>query len=262
VAGFLHHYLAAVQMHTRMPIQGSWALPEGQPLPPFSVTAAHFPGVGWLTGFVACAVFTILSLLLPDKGFSALAAAIGCIGISALMTGGAHEAALADLADLVQEIGARLEPGRIPPIRGEPRVGAAGVVTLVLVLAFKMALLTVLASHSPGAVIAALLAAHVVSRFWPVVLLLRHPEGAALRPGPRAVLVAFAWCVPPLLAVFVAQGAPFVLCAVLVSALPMLGLHWALARRLRSFAVDASGSAQQLCELGFYLGAAIALGLR
>ncbi len=262
MAGFLHHYMAAVQMHTRMPVEGTWALPAGQPLPPFSVTAAHFPGVGWLTGFVACGVFTILSLLLPDKGFSALAAAIGCLGVTALMTGGAHEAALADLADLAQEIGARLDPGRIPPISGEQRVGAAGVVTLVMVMTFKMALLAVLASHSPGAVIAALLTAHVVSRFWPVVLLLRHPEGAALRPGPRALLVACAWCLPPLVAAFLWQGGAFVLCAVLVSALPLLGLHWALARRLRSFAIDASGSAQQLCELGFYLGAAIALGLR
>lgn len=262
-SGFLQRYLAAVQMHTRVPINGAWALPAGQPLPNFGTTAAHFPGVGWITGIVACAVFAGLSLLLPNTGFSALAAAVGCIVATVLLTGGAHESALAELADLGEEMGARLDPGHIPPIVRHKPIGAAGVIAIVLAVALKLALLAVLASHSPGAVLTALVVAQVVSRGWPVLLLGGLvTEGRDRRLDRWSLAVAFGWCVPPVAAAVLAQGANFTLAAVLLSGMPLLGLRWVMARRLRGFAIDRLGAAQQLCELGFYLGAAIALGLR
>lgn len=260
--GFLRNYLTAVQMHTRTPITGEWALPPGQPLPDFTSTAAHFPGVGWLTGIVACAVFAGVSLLLPDTGFSALAAAVACTAATVLLTGSAHEAALAEFADLAQEMGARLAPGRIPEIDGEQRLGHAGVIALVLVLAFKLALLSVLASHSPGTVLVALLGAQVMSRFWPLLFLPGSGFAGTQVPfDARSLLTAFNWCLPVLGVVLLAQGLEFLLAALIVGGLPLLGLRWVMARRLRAFAVDSLGTAQQLCELGFYLGAGIALGM-
>jgi adenosylcobinamide-GDP ribazoletransferase len=268
-ADFLRHYLVAVQFFTRLPVTGALAQWVGFSPAMLRASAAHFPGVGWLVGLAACAVFASLSLALPGTAFTPLVAAMGCTIATVLLTGAFHEDGLADLAD---GLGGSADRQRALEIMKDSRLGSYGVLALVLGLGAKAALLALLAAASPTAVLAALLAAHVVSRFWPLLLIRSLPyvgdeAGSKSKPladriEPGALTIAAAWCSVPLALAFFVQDARFVLAGLAASALAALWMYRLLARRLQGFTGDALGAAQQLCEIGFYLGAALALGHR
>ncbi len=259
------HYLLAVQFFTRIPVTGALAQWVGYSPALLRASAAHFPGVGWLVGLAACVAFAVLSLALPGTALTPLAAAVGCTIATVLLTGGFHEDGLADLAD---GLGGSSEPARSLEIMKDSRIGAFGAMALVLALAVKVSLLAVLALHSPVAVLAALLGGHVLSRFLPLILVrtLAHVGDTASskskpladRMEPAALGVAAAWCVVPLALAGFAQGLLFMLCAVAASALALLWMRRLLVRRLHGFTGDALGATQQVCEIAFYLGAAVA----
>ncbi len=96
---FLRQYLFAIQSFTRVPVTGTLADWVGSSPDMLRASAAHFPGVGWLVGIVACAAFALLGLALPDTPLTPLAAAVGCTVATAWMTGAVHEIGLARTAD-------------------------------------------------------------------------------------------------------------------------------------------------------------------
>lgn len=263
--GFLRHYLLAVQYFTRVPVTGTLAAWVGFTPDMLRASAPHFPGVGWLVGMAAAVTFAVLSLLLPDTTMTPLAAAVGCTVATVLLTGAFHEGGLAALADGLAG-GAERERA-LAPVK-DSRLGVDGALALLLALAAKITLLGVLAARSPGAVLTVLLAAHTVSRFWPLVLVHTLPHigdaGASSRPladhiERRALAVAAAWCIVPLALMALTHGAGFMLAALAASGLALWGIRRLLARRLQGFTADGLGAAQQVCELAFYLGAAVAI---
>ena len=249
-----------------MPVTGALAQWAGFSPDLLRASAAHFPGVGWLAGLLACTAFALLGLALPDGPYAPLVAAVGCMAATAWLTGGSHEDSLAAVADGLGGSATRLEA---LDIMKDPRLGSRGALALGLALIAKVSLLAVLAAHSPAAVLAALLAAHVLSRFWPLVLIRTMPYiGDATAGKPladridlRALGIAAAWCVLPLAVAVLAQGAAFALIAVIFSGLALLWMQRWFMRRLEGFTSDCMGAAQQVCEIAFYLGAAIALGV-
>jgi adenosylcobinamide-GDP ribazoletransferase len=264
---FARHYLVAVQFFTRLPVTGtlaSWI--DFQPAM-LRASAAHFPGVGWLVGILACVAWGSTFWMLPATPSTAFAAAVACCACTAWTTGAFHEDGLADLAD---GLGGSHERGRALEIMKDSRIGSFGAVALVLMLLSKVGLLAVLANVSPAAALAALLAGHVVSRFWPLLLIHRLPhvgdaehsksKPLADRISPRALATGLAWCAVPCAIVALAQGAAFLLAALAASGAALWWMHRLLARRLQGFTGDGLGATQQLCEVAFYLGAAIALG--
>jgi adenosylcobinamide-GDP ribazoletransferase len=58
---------------------------------------------------------------------------------------------------------------------------------------------------------------------------------------------------------FIANGLCVLAFAVLVSAMAAALMAWRLQRRLQGFTGDGLGATQQLGEIGFYLGLALAL---
>jgi adenosylcobinamide-GDP ribazoletransferase len=125
------------------------------------------------------------------------------------------------------------------------------VVTLVLVLAGKLALLAAIASVSEAGIMAALLAGHVVSRVAPLAL----ARGLGGRADPGALSVAALWCAIPLALMLLADGVAFTLLPVLLAGLACYGmLLWC---RRRAHDAGDLAAVQQVCELAFYLGAAI-----
>jgi adenosylcobinamide-GDP ribazoletransferase len=74
-----------------------------------------------------------------------------------------------------------------------------------------------------------------------------------------ALTIAGLWCVAPLALVAALQGVPFLVAAVAASGLALLWMRGLLARRLQGFTGDGLGATQQLCEVAFYLGAALTL---
>jgi adenosylcobinamide-GDP ribazoletransferase len=264
---FLRQYLFAVQSFTRLPVTGPLAQWMGAEPETTRASAAHFPGVGWLVGIVACAAFALLGLALGDNPFAPMAAAVGCIAATLVLTGGAHEHELARTAD------ALAGPAGTPaaPTMGDPRIGSHGVLALAVALLAKVSLLGVLAAASPTAVLAALLAAHVLSRFWPLLLARSLPwlgDAAAGAGGPladrlksRGLGVAAAWCPVALAIAWLAGGAAFAILALAGGGLALLGMRGLFARRWRGFNAAGLGAAQQACEAATYLGAAIGLGV-
>lgn len=265
---FLRQYLIAVQFFTRMPVTGALAQWAGFSPAMLRASAAHFPGVGWLVGLLACTVFALLGLALPDSPFAPLVAAVGCTVATVWLTGGSHEDGLVAVADGLGGSAGRLQALEIMK---DSHLGTYGGLALALALMAKVTLLAVLAAHSPIAVLAALLGAHVLSRFWPLVLMrtmpyigdatAAHGKPLADRIDSRALAIGAAWCVLPLAVALLAQGAAFAIIAIVLSGLALLGMRRLFARRLEGFTGDCLGAAQQVCELAFYLGAAVALGV-
>ncbi len=266
-AAFLRHYLLAVQFFTRLPVTGALAQWVGFSPAMLRASAAHFPGVGWLVGMAACATFAALALGLPSTPLAVLAAAAGSTLCTVLLTGAFHEDGLADAAD---GLGGSADREQALAIMKDSRIGSYGAVALVLVLLCKVALLAVLGSVSLPTALAALLAAHVVSRFWPLVLIatLQHvgdspsskskPLADRLERG--ALAAGAAWCVVPCAIAALVQDLAFLAGGLLAGGLVLAWLRSVLARRLGGFTGDTLGAAQQASELAFYLGAALALG--
>ena len=71
---------------------------------------------------------------------------------------------------------------------------------------------------------------------------------------------AAAWCFFPLAIIALGEGLGFVLLGVLFSAVAAALLARWFWQRLQGFTGDCLGAVQQLSEIGFYLGAALALG--
>jgi adenosylcobinamide-GDP ribazoletransferase len=267
---FMRHYIAAVHSFTRVPVTGALAQWIGASGPEdVRASAAHFPGVGWLVGIVACAAFALVGLLLPGSPFAPLAAAVGCTVATLILTGGAHEIGLARVADA---LGGPSKAARALEIMADSRIGAFGVLALVLALLAKVSLLAVLAAQSPVAVLVALLAGHVVSRFWPLLL----GRGLPGMPGltylgdvvptgkplaepitSQALGIAGAWSAVALALAWAAQGAGFAILPVIAGGLALLWMQRMLARRLQGFTHESLGATQQLGEIAFYFGAAI-----
>ena len=203
---------------------------------------AHLPGAGWVVGIVACLAFALPGLALRGSPAGAAVAAVVATIAMVLLTRGRGETALFRTAE-------RLQPGT------EPGPSGAGTLALVLLVAARLALLTVLATLSETAVIASLFAAQVVSRLAPL-LLARSLQGEV---RPRAVQVGAAWCLLPLLLLLAADGPVALVLAVLAATLACYGL-WRLARGQPQPADrDWPASAQPVCEVAFYLGAALGL---
>lgn len=263
---FIRHTLLALQFFTRIPVTGRLAAWVGYSPDLMRASTAHFPGVGWLVGGLAAVSFAGLRVLLPDVVGAALVAAVVSTGLTVFLTGALHEDGLADVAD---GLGGTHDRVRALEIMKDSRVGAFGVLALVLALLMKVALLSLLDSLDIGLVCAALLAAHVSSRAWPLLLIRLLPyvgDAANSKSKPLAeqistpsLIVAGVWLLGALALVQWVFDDVLWLWPLLASGLAFLCMWRLFARRLQGFTGDCLGATQQVCELAFYLGLALSL---
>ncbi|MDD2927216.1 adenosylcobinamide-GDP ribazoletransferase [Rhodoferax sp.] len=277
---FFRHYLLSLQFFTRIPVTGRVADWVGFSPAMLRASAGHFPGVGVLVGGLVAGFSAVLSMTLPPTGSAPLVvAALGTV-LGVLLTGAFHEDGLADVAD---GLGGSAERDRALAIMKDSRVGAFGAIAVVLVLLSKVALLTLLGDVSMPLMVAALFAAHVVSRTWPLLTIRLLPHvgdaaGSKSKPladqiSGAALVTGFTWCFCALALVIYAQsatdfiafdGAAESLLLVLLNAVVLSAVAWALMtrwfwRRLGGFTGDCLGAIQQVCELAFYLGLGLSL---
>ncbi len=278
---FLRHYLLSLQFFTRVPVTGRVADWVGFSPAMLRASAAHLPGVGVLVGGVVALGTWLLLALLPASPFAPLVAAVLGTVLSVLMTGAFHEDGLADVAD---GLGGTLSRERALEIMKDSRVGAFGAIAVVLALLAKVSLLALLGSLHGAVLCVALFTGHVVSRFWPLltIRLLPHVgDVAGSKSKPLAdqisigsLWVASLWSLGALALMVIAQAAMVLIvpllavpalalwlaAGVLGSGLAWLGMLRWFARRLQGFTGDCLGATQQVCELAFYLGLALAWG--
>ncbi|WP_313071738.1 adenosylcobinamide-GDP ribazoletransferase [Melaminivora sp.] len=262
----LRHYLLAVQFFTRVPVTGRLAQWVGFSPQMLRAAGGHFPGVGWLVALVAALVYAALHRLLGPGAQAALVAAVLSTAATVYLTGAFHEDGLADVAD---GLGGASTRERALEIMKDSRLGAFGTLALTLALLAKVALLAQLGGYGALMPVAALVGAHPLSRLWPLftIRLLPHVGDSATskskpladRIAARSLAAAALWCVAPLALAGWWLGASVLACAALASVLGALWLHRRFAARLQGFTGDCLGASQQVAELGFYLGAALAL---
>ena len=263
---FVRHYLLAVQFFTRIPVTGRLAAWVGFSPAMLRASAAHFPGVGWTVAAVTGAAAAISLWAWPSPVFGPLLAAVLCTVVGVWMTGGFHEDGLADVAD---GLGGHVDRARALEIMKDSRIGAYGAMALVLALMAKVAVLALLGAHGLPTLLAALCGGHVFSRWCPLVIVRSLPhvgDTAQSKSKPLAdqitngaLATAAAWCVLPLAGTAAMAGLPFMAAAMVASGLALWWTRRLLARRLQGFTGDGLGTAQQLCEIAFYLGAALTL---
>jgi adenosylcobinamide-GDP ribazoletransferase len=270
--------LTAVQYFTRLPMP-RWV---GHGAAELTGTTRYFPAVGIAVGAVGAAVFWAASIVFPPV----IAAILSTIA-TAVLTGALHEDGLADTLD---GLGGGHTRERALEIMKDPRIGAFGALSLMLLLALKIAALSALPLSW---IVATLIAGHAMSR-WCAVLIVRRLPYARADSSTRArpvvervastdVVVAtifglaplIMWVAITLLATPNAPQSPGIAGAALAPGVlgpglstplvagSLAGLLGALAatgllgrwyrRRLGGYTGDTLGATQQITEAVFYL---------
>ena len=276
----IRHFLLAIQFFTRIPVTGRLADWVGFSPAMLRASAAHFPGVGVVVGAMVAGFSALLWAGMPPSAFTPLVVAVLGTVLSVMVTGGFHEDGLADVAD---GLGGSSDRDRALVIMKDSRVGAFGVLAVVLALLAKVSLLALIGSVSLRWMLLGICAAHVVSRTWPLLLIRLMPHvgdvaGSKSKPladqiSTGSLFTAGIWCFVALAPVIIACGAMDVgavqgwdaaallplATALLASGLALAYMGRLLWRRLQGFTGDGLGATQQVCEIAFYLGLALAL---
>jgi adenosylcobinamide-GDP ribazoletransferase len=228
-------FVAGVSFLTRIPVFADVGDRD------IAASIAWFPVVGALIGALSGAVY-----LLASRAWPALVSSLLAVGASIALTGAFHEDGLGDTADA---FGAA-STGRDPhPVLKDPRMGAFGVVALVLVIGLRVALV---ASLTPRAGALALIAAHALARGVSAAVVVSAPSAggglgssyAALAPTWRGVVAAIVGVA--IASICIGIAAPVAL--VLATCAAWLQGRWA-ERTLGGVSGDVLGSIEQSGEL-------------
>jgi adenosylcobinamide-GDP ribazoletransferase len=241
--------LAAAQYFTRLRVPGG----AGHSQEALAGAIRYLPLIGAFVGAAGGATYLAARLALPAGAAVALSMAA-----TVIITGALHEDGLADAAD---GLGGGSSRERALAIMKDPHVGAFGATSLMLALLLKFNLLIALpTSRIP----ATLIAGHALSRLAAVAVMttlpyLRDEERSRARPlvtgvSGASLPVAIVTGLAPL----ALAGEPGLIGA---GGALAVGLLWRayLLHRLGGYSGDCLGAAQQLCEIGFYLGVVAAL---
>ena len=244
--GELRSFLAAVQYFTRLPVPAS--VGHSQQL--LDDASRYFPAVGVLVGVVSATALLLASFLWPP-----VVAAIIAVAASIWLTGAFHEDGLADAAD---GLGGGFGQQHILEIMRDSRIGTYGTLTLILSITLRVAVLSALPVTTACVL---LVASHASSRYAAVALMwclpyAREDESKA-KPLSRNLSRAGLWVASTTTALVVAIGAvlePALLGGVLPAVILVGWWYRVLQRNLQGYTGDCLGAAQQLAELGLFLG--------
>lgn len=266
---FFRNWLLALQFFTRIPLPS--CVEDKLDFTPERMrnSLVHFPAMGWLVGAIAVLVFfaTVLLWRTPMllqfapallMGLAAIASTAATLGL----TGAMHEDGLADVADALL---GQHEAQKSLQIMKDSNIGVYAVLTLLVVLAGKISLLTAVALVQFEVVLVALPAAHVLSRMcaltlsqWLAHIGLEQQSKTQKMAGNISKLPlwqATLWCAPLLAVYWLPQGmwllTMLIVGSVVMGAVTVLMGGW-FQRRLGGFTGDCLGATQQVCELAFY----------
>jgi adenosylcobinamide-GDP ribazoletransferase len=253
-------FLQALQYFTRFPV------PKSVDNHPFDVVkfCRYFPLVGILVGIIGAGVFSISYLVFKDT----IIASFLSLGATILVTGAFHEDGLTDVVD---GFGGGSTKIRILEIMKDSRVGAFGVIALILALGLKIYVLSLLAKlilkeTSQSFILFGLVivSAHSISRAMPVFFLrwmenarddsFSKTKSSSAKISLGGLILATLTSLLPLFLLITVFDLPthFLLCM-----LPCFFLTFYLAfyfkKWINGYTGDCLGATQQLNEITFYL---------
>ena len=257
----------ALQYFSRLPIPTRLAQWTGFDAQLQRESLAHFPGVGVVVGIVAGTCYAGVVMLLGVDTYTHLAAAVISTAIGAWFTGALHEDGAADTTDGFAAGGER---EHILAAMKDSRLRSSGALAMIGTLLAKVLLLSMIGSAAGWAgAIAALVAAHTVSRGLALAIVAtlsnigREGSSKSLAMahtiGRSGLAVAAIWCTAALVIAAMVVSPMFCVAGLMLSAATLIWLRRMYARRLQGYTGDCLGATQQLCEIAFYLGAALSL---
>lgn len=253
-------FFIAVQFFTRVPFTQDLA--QWMAFSPDKLRAAarYFPLVGFALGLFATMVFGLASVL-----WNSWIAAVITLIATALATGAFHEDGLTDYWDAM---GGGQDRERTLAIMKDSRIGAFGVLAIVLATAAKIG---TLAHMRVDVALLALVAAHTVARAASCAVIymlpyVREDEGAKSKPLAQSMTkqeLLIALCIgalPLLLTLISYRDLTF---KVLLAAAATALVTWLMARhmqrRIGGFTGDALGAVEQTAEVAVLLAFALSL---
>jgi adenosylcobinamide-GDP ribazoletransferase len=229
----------AAMFLTRLPVRAT-----GSDLPVLAAAAWAFPLIGLGVGLVSGLVFGVATWF----GLTAWLAATFAVGAQIALTGALHEDGLADVAD---GFGGGNDAAAKLSIMRDSRIGAYGVIALMLILASRIGVLAAL--DDTATVIAALMVAGAASRTGMTFMMralpparddgLGHGAGA---PVADATVIALVIAVAAALVLLGFGGG---LAALIGAGLGALGLAWLALRQIGGQTGDVLGAGQQAAEV-------------
>ena len=233
---------------TRIPVPGGLALSN----PSLSNACRFFPVIGSLVGVIGAIVLAAADQLGLPQGVSVLLAVAAMV----MVTGGLHEDGLSDTAD---GLGGGSNKDRRLEIMKDSRVGAFGVIALVLIIGLKWAGLAAL-SIGPAAL--ALVVGAVISRgILPLFMRYLPPakddglSANAGRPGFSQVAISLAIT---LVVAFIGLGFWLTIGVAIVVALVTGAMSFWVKVKIGGQTGDVLGALQQLGEISVILTLAAA----
>ena len=156
-------FLSAFSFYTRFPVY-KWIEHDDAHL---HLSTKYLPVVGWVVGGLSGSVFILTDFILSDF----IAVVLSLIA-SVLITGAFHEDGLADTCD---GFGGGWTKEKILHIMKDSRVGAYGVIALILLFGLKVSvLLEAYAQFNWVQIVLVTIAGHTVSRFVASTFLFTH----------------------------------------------------------------------------------------
>ena len=240
--------LIALQFLTIFPVRIKGMLKEKE----LAASLAYFPLAGLFIGVLSWLVFFCLSRFL-----SAPSAVMIALAVSVFSSGGMHLDGLADTADGFY---AGKDKEHTLLIMRDSRIGAMGVIAIVLVLLLKFSLLTGLSLDAAGK---ALIMMHVYSR-WSMVLACYRLDyaraegkaGAFMRYASKKELIAAgAVC----LSVFIAAGGMKGIAVFLSALVPVFGFMRLSQKKINGMSGDTLGALNEIAELSVLFFSALLL---
>ncbi|GIT89866.1 adenosylcobinamide-GDP ribazoletransferase [Jannaschia pagri] len=234
--GIRSDLVSAAMLLTRLPVRGT-------PTPRAAQAAWAWPLMGAVVGLPA----GLLGMGVAAMGLPGGLAAAATLAALVVLTGALHEDGLADVAD---GFWGGFTPERRLEIMRDSRIGAYGVIALVLSLLARWLLLET--ALSQGNLLGAALVAGLVSRAPMAVLMTWLPparqDGLAQGTGtPSRLSVSIGLGLAG--AALLTQGLPHALLGATLAAIGAAGVSILARRKIGGHTGDVLGTCQQICEI-------------
>jgi adenosylcobinamide-GDP ribazoletransferase len=239
-------FLTALMFFTRIPV------PRNLGVADLNKSSRYFPLIGIIAGCIGALTYYGAFFLFKDSWIASFLS----LGATLLVTGAFHEDGLADVAD---GFGGGWTKERILEIMKDSRVGAYGVIALIVVLGLKVTLVSKLTDA-----LILYVAAHSVSRIMPVFFLRfmqysREDDQSKIKPLATQIswwglfIAIITGLLPLVIAVLVFHFSVYLFLTVIPCGLLTLYLGWYFKKWIGGYTGDCLGATQQLNEVVFYL---------
>ena len=213
----------------------------------------YFTVIGWIVGGFSVLICW-LSLFIFPLSISILIS----MSASILITGALHEDGFTDVCD---SFGGGWGKEQILTIMKDSRIGAYGVIGIILILSFKFAALYEIAKYSSSVLLFSILNAHASGRFMALTVIqtsnyVQDLDKSKSKPMGNAklnngkIFFSFFTALMPMVC-FVNNW--YLMFAMPICYIPKLYLENYFKKHIGGYTGDCIGAVQQVCEVSFYL---------